>query len=636
MRTLEKLSIACNSFVTVPPEIGLLTGLRFLDLSFNMISKLPVELESLNVLERLNVSFNPLGPTMPAVLPTIMSLIELNLDYTGIREIPPSMGDLMNLEGLQLEGNRLQAPFDALYKKNPLLLVQVHNENTTELDMSDCKLAALPPFIGKIRDLVSLDLRNNHLTTLPLELGQCRNLRYLELEGNPLEYPFSHVIRPPYGAMAAFHLLDGSIESLDLSNANLPDLPDAIVSLHRDKLLEINLSNNVMVMLPYRMAELSALRSITVDANKLTDFPGVLCSMVTLEAIQLAGNEITEIPEAIGALTALTSLVLDSNQITKLPEAIGKLRRLEVLSVPNNKIEWLPFIGELENLRMLDISCNDLKDLPPAIGSLERLEFLDARINQFSELPEELGNCEALRLLSLSNNQLGRLPESLGSLRRLNVLRLGANGLTRLPYSLCLLNELEEIQLVGNPLPTVPSELNVRGVDRCRRLLMFYSKIFEPMETSIMRGRSRASLSSVPLASTASFMPAIAEDSMGAPITKRKSIQFNESDRNPIGASAPPGRDYSIAPMPSLDTDVGLGMVPPPPPPPPFDGRAPASVGVRPARPARTVRVTIEGEEASAPTLPPPGAENFAGASVLPPPPPPEDPRGQRPLYEAF
>lgn len=53
--------------------------------------------------------------------------------------MPPAFGALTRLEGLQAEGCPLAPPLDALYKKDPLLLVAVHAGGTTALDLSDVR-----------------------------------------------------------------------------------------------------------------------------------------------------------------------------------------------------------------------------------------------------------------------------------------------------------------------------------------------------------------------------------------------------------------------------------------------------------------------------------------------------------------
>ena len=50
--------------------------------------------------------------------------------------LPHAVGALAQLEALQLEGCPLQAPLDLLYAHDPLLLVALHDERRTELDLS--------------------------------------------------------------------------------------------------------------------------------------------------------------------------------------------------------------------------------------------------------------------------------------------------------------------------------------------------------------------------------------------------------------------------------------------------------------------------------------------------------------------
>ena len=62
----------------------------------------------------------------PEVITKLLSLKELNLDYAGpIRSVPPGIGELRHLEGLQMEGSELPSPLDVLYAAEPLQLVQV-------------------------------------------------------------------------------------------------------------------------------------------------------------------------------------------------------------------------------------------------------------------------------------------------------------------------------------------------------------------------------------------------------------------------------------------------------------------------------------------------------------------------------
>lgn len=103
---------------------------------------------------------------------------------------------------------------------------------------------------------------------------------------------------------------------------------------------------------------------------------------------------------------------------------LGKkqLYNLEVLNVcnyPNERIclKILPdSIGNLENLRILNLSYNDLETLPKSIGNLKNLEELNlSENNNFSELPDSIGNLGNLHTLSLKHTYLKSFPESLGN-----------------------------------------------------------------------------------------------------------------------------------------------------------------------------------------------------------------------------
>ena len=89
---------------SLPPELGQLTRLRWLDLGYNHLSgPLPPELGQLTNLVALDLSSNCLSGPLPAALGQLTNLEELHLggnDLSG--PLPPELRKLATLEGLDV------------------------------------------------------------------------------------------------------------------------------------------------------------------------------------------------------------------------------------------------------------------------------------------------------------------------------------------------------------------------------------------------------------------------------------------------------------------------------------------------------------------------------------------------------
>jgi hypothetical protein len=62
-------------------------------------------------------------------------------------------------------------------------------------------------------------------------------------------------------------------------------------------------------------------------------------------------------------------------------------------------------IGQLENLRTLNLSNNNFTGLPAEVGQLSQLEILNLANNPLTGLPNELANLQNLRTLDLQGTQ---------------------------------------------------------------------------------------------------------------------------------------------------------------------------------------------------------------------------------------
>jgi leucine-rich repeat protein SHOC2 len=144
-------------------------------------------------------------------------------------------------------------------------------------------------------------------------------------------------------------------------------------------------------------------------------------------------------------------LDLSNQNLNEIPAEIAKLKKLQLLELQNNKIEYIPKeIGELKYLQYLYLSKNRIVTLPAEIGKLEYLSVLDLTSNHIRALPEGIGKCTYLRELDLRNNQLISLNLKIGNLYRLKILRLGTNRLSQLPVEITKLDSLKLLDLSNN------------------------------------------------------------------------------------------------------------------------------------------------------------------------------------------
>ncbi|WP_038173399.1 leucine-rich repeat-containing protein kinase family protein [Vibrio pacinii] len=160
-----------------------------------------------------------------------------------------------------------------------------------------------------------------------------------------------------------------------------------------------------------------------------------------------------------GQLKGIQRLQL-SEQLTQLPQEILTLAdTLEILDVSNNQLNDLPqWLADLPQLKILFASNNRFTHLPLVLGRCEKLEMVGFKSNQIVRVAEE-SLPKPLRWLILTDNQIVQLPESLGYRPRLQKLALAGNQIKALPTSFKHLHNLELVRLSANQLEIFPDVL---------------------------------------------------------------------------------------------------------------------------------------------------------------------------------
>lgn len=312
-----------NHLTEVPPGIGKLVNLQYLDLKFNQIKHIADELAQLTLLNELMLADNEMI-ALPAVVGELPNLTRLNLNNNVFTEpLPESLEQLSKLRRLEL---------------------------------SNCGLKEFPAFIFSLKELVYLDLSNNFIEEIPEEISQLTNLETLSL-GNSKEVRCNHIsaIPPGMGKLVNLQHLDltfnkvkhipeefgqlTSLKSLMLNDNQMTALPPVLGEL--ENLVMLNLTNNTFTEpLPESLGQLSMLYKLKLNNCGLKEFPAFILSLKELVYLDLNNNFIEDVPEEISELKNLTKVFLNNNELNKVPKKIYTLPNIkEVGLVKNSKLE---------------------------------------------------------------------------------------------------------------------------------------------------------------------------------------------------------------------------------------------------------------------------------------------------------
>lgn len=159
------------------------------------------------------------------------------------------------------------------------------------------------------------------------------------------------------------------------------------------------------------------------------------------------------LPEDVFALAdTLEVLNLSGNQLRDLPHDLPRLHKLKVIFCSNNPFTHVPeVLGACAQLQVLGFKACRIADVPYA-ALPPHLRWLILTDNDVCTLPQAVGERPALQKLMLAGNRLSALPESLCQATGLELLRLAANDLAMLPDWLLQLPRLSWLALAGNPL----------------------------------------------------------------------------------------------------------------------------------------------------------------------------------------
>ncbi|XP_031101768.1 receptor-like protein 43 [Ipomoea triloba] len=430
LRELQYLSLYHNNISgVVPYQIGNLQKVWFLDLGSNSYLEAPdnwSRVKSFPVLRHLSFAGNKFGPRFPDFILDCRNITHLDLSRNYLNgSIPESLfTTLEKLEYLYLIDNNFSGPLSSNIGKLSNLKV---------LDLwSNYFKGEIPSSIGQLQNLQVLYISNNEFnSSIPFELGRCTNLTGLDLSFNSL-----------FGALPSSLSSLTKLSKLNLSNNFLSGNISPNFFSNWTELTSLHLQNNSFNgSIPSEIGLLTNLVCLFLDSNQFSgNIPTHIGNLQNLYFLDMSKNNLYgSIPPTIANLTSLSSLLLSTNNLTGtllsenedlISSIICNIHSLKILALANNSLSGpIPqCLGNI-SLYVLDLHKNQFHGPIPTLGN--SLKSLNLRENQLERtLPRSLINCKELEVLDLGHNNLnGTLPMWLGVLPNLKVLSLRFNKL---------------------------------------------------------------------------------------------------------------------------------------------------------------------------------------------------------------
>lgn len=243
------------------------------------------------------------------------------------------------------------------------------------------------------------------------------------------------------------------VRDLSIINCGLKELPAEIITC--TCLLKLNLSENLLTVLPDSLPTLPKLEVFDCSDNQLVAMPDA--PWASLKSLLLYKNQLSKLPESLGDSPAIEELNVYNNKLIRLPASLSKLSLLVELNVASNKLKTIPKTDSWANLTLLNIYWNNIVMLPD-FNKLEALETLQMQEMQISSLPKLGAELVSLTELDANKNRIEELrAEDFVGLNNLTVLKITNNSFKSIPEEILALPKLKQLEISGNPVTVLPA-----------------------------------------------------------------------------------------------------------------------------------------------------------------------------------
>ena len=303
--------------------------IKKLDLTYNNITQLPIEIVQLTRITTLSLAYNKLTQ-LPGEIGQLTQLTTLYLQNNNLTQVPVEIGQLAQLTTLYLCNNKLTHLPVEIGQLAQLTILYLSNNNLTQV----------PVEIGQLAQLITLNLCNNKLTHLPVEIGQLIQLGILYLSNNKLTH-----LPVEIGHLTQLH-------TLYLRDNNITQLPVEIGNLSR--LTTLYLQNNKLTHLPVEIGHLIQLTSLYLSDNPVENLLNPIIQRV-IQRIENRANRHNG-----NTIYSDTQNVHSSSIQQSIRDSINNLMNAFIVDYPLTYLDWSVLNQKTKEIITEYIDCNDI------------------------------------------------------------------------------------------------------------------------------------------------------------------------------------------------------------------------------------------------------------------------------------
>ncbi len=436
---LEHLIINRCGIETLPRSVGAMSRLNNLDLSNNRLKLDQESAATLSAMHHLNtvvLSENPAIGLLPD-FSNMSGLKYLFLDKTGIDQWPTGLQDKTGLIIVDLRDNHLkEVPQEFINPAPDQLLTVARINSSTHLDGND-----FPPDYWKTFDSywrrvsrVAPDLLTSHHSVM-FDSDNSLTQRYRRLFPNKdvkkcREYLWSfdgdtaatkvHNLELEFGTLK--RQLDAWVYSgggnrggyirADQLAVNARTRPDRLTASNRI------ISCWRQETLPKRANDRTPIGlELNLSGLRLPSLPDIDVDFSHVGSLKLSNMDLSTSPE--GFLTRFRHvrwLDLSRNQLRQLPPAVGEMGGLTRLFLQENQIsltaDTARVLSERTTLRALWLHENPRLGITPDFSAIVDLRSIDLANTGIDTFPTGIADQPLLDTINLSNNRITQIPDS--------------------------------------------------------------------------------------------------------------------------------------------------------------------------------------------------------------------------------